>query len=123
MSPSAPRDGTLLLERMAKWKLMTDAASFSASEIIQILMYPTKLAKWAKEEGINASMLYNTINGNGTSRPVVEALAQRLNVPPAAVQQLIERPPTTTRLRVPEVPPEGFEVKEDEDDLELTLGL
>lgn len=99
------RDGSLLLEQMAQWKLVQESASFSASSLVQILMAPETIAEWASRAGVNTSLVYNVLSGTKTSRPVLEALSRRLGVPVSELSDLIERPTAELASRVPEKPP------------------
>lgn len=103
------RDGENPLERRAVYKLAVDRAAMPASKLVQVLLWPDELAEWARQEGIDSSVLYNTLSGHKPYHDVRERLARRLGVEKRYVDALIDRPPGEPHANRPPDPPSDWE--------------
>jgi hypothetical protein len=57
------RNGTNPLEQRALYRIQTEIASLPASEVVQMAMWPERLADWATSNGIKPSVVYNMLAG------------------------------------------------------------
>lgn len=56
------RDGTNPVERMALHRISADVAALTASEIVQIALWPTRITELAKLRERSSAILYNTLS-------------------------------------------------------------
>lgn len=94
------RSGVSPVERKALGKLQHEAASMPASLVVQIALWPTKLADWARQEKVSPTMVYNCLANTKPYAPVRDRLAESLGVSRAAIDHLIEAvaPPPPSRV-------------------------
>lgn len=101
------RTGYNPIELMAIWNLVHEAAAMPASIIVQIALWPDKLADWAEAEGIDSSVVYNMLAGIKPYRATRERLAARLGVSVEALDALIDQQRRDYDAHLP-VPDPGF---------------
>ena len=94
------RDGASLLERLALGRLRQDVAALPASEIVQLVLWPSSLAHWARDAGVSSAVAYNMLARFKPYRRVRELLAHRLDVPGFVLDHLVDAPrPLPAALR------------------------
>lgn len=103
--PPAPlpgrRDGSSRVERMVLRRVADDVASFTASEVVQLLLRPAKIAEWAKEQGVTSAAVYNCLSGFRLHAELRDRLAARIGVTRRELDWLIAMdPPEPPSLRV-----------------------
>jgi hypothetical protein len=106
--PAAPppvRDGGNPIERMALAALHRNIAAMPASEVAQLVLWPSSLAGWAKAAGLEQGAVYNAFAWrNGWAYAKIRAgFAELCGVSVFAVDALIEAPrppaPAVTPMR------------------------
>ena len=75
-----------------------------ASLVVQIALWPDKLADWAKEMEIAPAVVYNMLANVKPYHRVRGLLARRLNVPKEALDWLIEAPRPGPLAKLPPDP-------------------
>lgn len=104
----APRDGSNPLERKAVFRAQLEIKSMPASLVVQIALWPDKLADWAKEMDISPSVVYNMLAGTKPYHRVRALLARRLNVYKRTLDHLIDAPRPEPFAKLPPEPPHGW---------------
>ncbi len=87
--------------RAAVANVAANLAALSASEILQLALFPDTLTAWAARSGRSAAQVFNMLRRTRPYGQLRLALAQRLEVPPALVNHLIDAepaPPAAHRL-------------------------
>ncbi|HEV2132481.1 MAG TPA: hypothetical protein VGR27_15305 [Longimicrobiaceae bacterium] len=100
------RDGSNPIERKAVYRAQLEIRSMPASLVVQIALWPDKLADWAKETAIAPSVVYNMLANVKPYHRVRTLLARRLNVPKQELDHLIEAPRPEPLAKLPPEPPE-----------------
>lgn len=100
------RDGTNSIERMAAHRVIENISALPASMVVQLLLWPAKLATFADRIGRSSAMVYNTLNKSvgRPYRPVRRSLATRLDVPLEAINHLIDATPAPPSSLIPTTP-------------------
>ncbi len=101
------RDGTNPIERKAVYRAQLEIRSMPASLVVQIALWPDKLADWAKESAIAPSVVYNMLANVKPYHRVRTLLARRLNVPKESLDHLIEAPRPEPLAKLPPEPPQS----------------
>jgi len=103
------RDGASLLERLALARLRQDAAALPASEIVQLVLWPSAVADWARDADVSTAVAYNMLSRFKPYRRVRELLALRLDVPTFVLDHLIDaaRPLPAALRALPDGPAAG----------------
>jgi hypothetical protein len=107
--PLRERDGTNPIERKAVYRAQLEIGSMPASLVVQIALWPDKLADWAKESGIAPAVVYNMLAGVKPYHRVRSLLARRLNVPKSVLDYLVDAPRPEPLAKVPPDPPAAVE--------------
>lgn len=102
------RDGSNPIERKAVYRALLEIRSMPASLVVQIALWPDKLADWAKESGIAPAVVYNMLAGVKPYHRVRTLLARRLDVPKAVLDHLVDAPRPEPLSRIPPDPPQDF---------------
>ncbi len=76
-------------------------AALSASEVVQLVMYPESLAAWASGAGVDDSQVANLFRRHRRYNRVRVLLATRLGVPIGVLDHLIDAPPTVPAAKRP----------------------
>lgn len=109
--PSPPflrRNGSNPIERKALYRAQLDIAAMPASLVVQIALWPDKIADWCKEESIHPPVAYNCLAGVKPYHDVRDRLANRLGVSRAWLDQLIDAPRPQPSAKRPPDPPAEF---------------
>jgi hypothetical protein len=116
--PPVVRDGSNPIERMALAALHRFVAAMPASEIVQLVLWPSSLAQWAREAELEAGAVYNTLawRNQWAYKRIRTALADRAGVSVFAVDALIEAPRR-------EAPPAGAWTPEPDASVQGTLPM
>lgn len=101
----AERDGSNPIERKAVYRTQVEIQSMPAWRVVQIALWPAKLADWADEMGIAPAVVYNMLAGKPYHR-VRTLLARRLNVYKESLNHLIDARRPEPRAKLPPEPPE-----------------
>jgi hypothetical protein len=99
------RDGSNPIERKALYRAHVEMRSMAPSLVVQIALWPDKLADWARETGVAASVVYNMLAGVKPYHRVRALLARRLDVPKEVLDHLIDAPRPEPRAKLPPDPP------------------
>jgi hypothetical protein len=86
--------------RAAVDNVTRNVAALSASEIVQLVLYPQPLAGWAEGAGVDESQVANLFRRHRRYARVRQLLAERLGVPLLVLGHLIDAapaPPSTHR--------------------------
>jgi hypothetical protein len=86
--------------RLAVDNVARNLAALSASEIVQLVLYPEPLAAWAEEARVDESQVANLFRRHRIYARVRQLLTTRLGVPLAVLAHLIDAvpaPPSTHR--------------------------
>ena len=75
--------------------------SLSASEVVQLVLYPEALATWAAGAGVDDSQVANLFRRHRRYNRVRTLLAGRLGVPIAVLDHLIDSPPVVPAAKRP----------------------
>lgn len=89
-APRPQRTGASSIERAAVARVRAAVASMPASLVVQLALWPDELARWARAERADESLVYNMLAGRKPYARTRERLAQRLGVPTGVLAQLIE---------------------------------
>lgn len=100
------RDGSNPIERKAVYRTQVEVQSMPASLVVQIALWPDKLADWADEMGIAPAVVYNMLAGVKPYHRVRTLLARRLNVYKESLDHLIDARRPEPRAKLPPEPPE-----------------
>lgn len=84
------RDGQSALERLAVARIAQDVAAMPASDVVQLVLWPATIARWAREHDVSAAVAYNMLARFKPYRRVRELLAHRLDVPGFVLDHLID---------------------------------
>lgn len=84
------RDGQSPLERLAVARISQDVAAMPASDVVQLVLWPATIARWAREHDVSAAVAYNMLARFKPYRRVRELLAHRLDVPGFVLDHLID---------------------------------
>jgi hypothetical protein len=103
--PLRERDGGNPIERKAVYRAQVEIRSMPASLVVQIALWPDKLADWAKETSVAPAVVYNMLAGVKPYHRVRTLLARRLNVPKRVLDHLIDAPRPEPLAKVPPDPP------------------
>jgi hypothetical protein len=76
-------------------------ASLSASEVVQLVLYPEPTAGWAQGVGVDESQVANLFRRHRTYARVRLMLAERLGVPLAVLGHLVDGAPAVSAARRP----------------------
>ncbi len=76
-------------------------ASLSASEIVQLVLYPESLAAWSARARVDESQVANLFRRHRTYTRLRQLLAERLGVPFLVLAHLIDAAPTVPAARRP----------------------
>jgi hypothetical protein len=98
------RDGTNPVERQAVRRVALEIASFPASAVVGLALWPETVAAWSREHHFKASVVSATLAGSPSER-VRFALARRLDVRQADVDALIAGIRREPRATLPPEPP------------------
>ncbi len=101
----ALRDGSNPIERKAVYRAQLEIKSMPASLVVQIALWPDKLADWAKEMAIAPSVVYNMLANVKPYHRVRTLLARRLDVAKGVLDHLIEAPRPEPLAKLPPEPP------------------
>lgn len=101
------RNGLNQVELMAAWNVLRECAAMPASIVVQMALWPEKIADWAAAEKIDSSVVYNMLAGTKPYRPTRKRLAHRLGVDVAVIDALIDSQRVEAPVRTP-VPAFGF---------------
>lgn len=99
------RTGESPVERRALNRLRAELDAMPASLVVQIALWPDKLADWADEQGIDSSVVYNCLGGHKPYHRVRKLLARRLGVEKEDVDELIEAETSEPHSRQPPADP------------------
>jgi hypothetical protein len=108
--PLQERDGSNPIERKAVYRAQLEIRSMPASLVVQIALWPDKLADWARETSVAPSVVYNMLAGVKPYHRVRNLLARRLNVPKRVLDHLIDAPRPEPLAKVPPDPPAAPEI-------------
>ncbi|CAN5745242.1 hypothetical protein BH23GEM5_BH23GEM5_21880 [soil metagenome] len=100
------RDGSNPIERKAVYRTQVEIQSMPASLVVQIALWPDKLADWAEEMGIAPAVVYNMLAGVKPYHRVRALLARRLDVYKESLDHLIDARRPEPRAKLPPDPPE-----------------
>ncbi len=100
------RDGSNPIERKAVYRTQVEIQSMPASLVVQIALWPDKLADWAEEMGIAPAVVYNMLAGVKPYHRVRTLLARRLDVYKESLDHLIDARRPEPRAKLPPDPPE-----------------
>lgn len=89
----AERDGHNPVERRGLHRVYREIPSLPASPVVQLALWPERLADWAKSQHVDASVVYNCLAGHKPYHRVRRMLARRLGVGKGALDALIDRTP------------------------------
>jgi hypothetical protein len=104
-----PRSGRSPLELAATRRVRDDVAAFPASLVVSLLLWPETIAEWARAQRVTPPLVHNALAGRKPFVRIRQALAERLDVPTAVLNSLIEtRCPVPLAVRPP-VPPVAVE--------------
>ena len=103
--PLRERDGTNPIERKAVYRAQVEIGSMPASLVVQIALWPDKLADWSKETGVAPAVVYNMLAGVKPYHRVRTLLARRLHVSKRFLDHLIDAPRPEPQAKVPPDPP------------------
>ena len=103
------RDGSNPIERKAVYRTQLEIQSMPASLVVQIALWPNKLADWAEEMGIAPAVVYNMLAGVKPYHRVRTLLARRLNVYKESLDHLIDARRPEPRAKLPPEPPESVD--------------
>jgi hypothetical protein len=99
------RDGTNPIEKKAVYRAQVEIRSMPASLVVQIALWPDKLADWAKEMGVAPAVVYNMLAGVKPYHRVRTLLARRLNVSKHVLDHLVDASRPEPLAKVPPDPP------------------
>ncbi|MGI9042089.1 MAG: hypothetical protein ACR2HK_13500 [Gemmatimonadales bacterium] len=99
------RTGSSPLERAAVEQVRADIASFPASLVVSLLLWPETIAGWSRGEGVTPPLVHNALAGRKPFVRLRQRLAERLDVPAAVLADLIDTQPRVPRALRPPVPP------------------
>lgn len=104
------RTGTGRIERKALYAMQQEIGALPASLIVQLLLWPDTLSEFARQEGVSPGLVFNTLAGHKTYRPMREKLARRLGVELREINYLIDAErQLPSHQRRPE-PPDELEI-------------
>ena len=103
-APLRERTGANPIERKAVYRAQLEIQAMPASLVVQIALWPDKLADWAKEMEIAPAVVYNMLANVKPYHRVRGLLARRLNVPKEALDWLIEAPRPEPLAKLPPDP-------------------
>jgi hypothetical protein len=103
--PLRERDGSNAIERKAVYRAQVEIRSMPASLVVQIALWPDKLADWAKETAVAPAVVYNMLAGVKPYHRVRTLLARRLDVPKRVLDHLIDAPRPEPLAKIPPDPP------------------
>jgi hypothetical protein len=95
------RTGRSRLERAAIARVTTDVAALPASLVVQLVLWPTTIAEWAREHEVATAVAYNMLARFKPYARVRELLATSMGVPLGAVTHLVDLPPAAAARRPP----------------------
>ena len=101
----AARTGSSPLERAAVEQVRADIASFPASLVVSLLLWPETIAGWSRAEGVTPPLVHNALAGRKPFVRLRQRLAERLDVPAAVLADLIHTQRPVPRALRPPVPP------------------
>ena len=103
-APLRERTGASPIERRAVYRAQLEIQAMPASLVVQIALWPDKLADWAKEMEITPAVVYNMLANVKPYHRVRGLLARRLNVSKEALDWLIEAPRAEPLAKLPPDP-------------------
>jgi hypothetical protein len=86
-----------------------DVAAFPASLVVSLLLWPETIAEWARAQRVTPPLVHNALAGRKPFVRIRQALAERLDVPTAVLNSLIETRCPVPRAVRPPVPPVAVE--------------
>ena len=104
-----PRSGRSPLELAATLRVRDDVAAFPASLVVSLLLWPETIAEWARAQRVTPPLVHNALAGRKPFVRIRQALAERLDVPTAVLNALIETRCPVPRAVRPPVPPVAVE--------------
>jgi hypothetical protein len=104
-----PRSGRSPLELAATRRVRDDVAAFPASLVVSLLLWPETIADWARAQRVTPPLVHNALAGRKPFVRIRQALAERLDVPTAVLNALIETRCPVPRAVRPPVPPAAVE--------------
>jgi hypothetical protein len=104
-----PRSGRSPLELAAARRVRDDVAAFPASLVVSLLLWPETIAEWARAQRVTPPLVHNALAGRKPFVRIRQALAERLDVPTAVLNALIETRCPVPRTVRPPVPPVALE--------------
>jgi hypothetical protein len=95
------RTSSDLIVRMAVENLHRHIAALSASEVVQLVLFPESIAGWSQGAGVDESQVANLFRRHRTYARLRGLLAERLGVPITIVAHLIDATPQVPPSRRP----------------------
>jgi hypothetical protein len=89
--------------RAAVDNVARNLAALSASEVVQLVLYPEPLAAWADGAGVDESQVANLFRRHRIYARVRQLLADRLGVPLAIVAHLVDAVPAAPAIQRPAI--------------------
>jgi hypothetical protein len=96
---SRRRSGEHPIIRAAFTNVVRNVAALSASEIVQLVLWPDNLAAWSRTVGEDDSQLSNMFRRHRAYTRLRRRLAERLDVPVSVLDHLIEATPALPMSR------------------------
>jgi hypothetical protein len=101
MSAERERTTSDPIVRLAVENLHRHVAALSASEIVQLILFPESFASWSTGAGVDESQVANLFRRHRTYVRLRSLLADRLGVPVAILSHLIDADPAVPMARRP----------------------
>ena len=92
-APAQERRGDDPIIRAALANVGANLAALSASEVLQLVLFPDTLTAWAARSDRTAAQVFNMLRRTRPYAQLRIALAERLEVPPAVLNHLIDAAP------------------------------
>jgi hypothetical protein len=89
--------------RIAVDNVTRNVAALSASEIVQLVLYPEPLAAWAEDAGVDESQVANLFRRHRIYSRVRQMLADRLGVPLGILAHLVDAAPAAPAHQRPAI--------------------
>jgi hypothetical protein len=109
VTSTPPRSGRSPLELAATRRVRDDVAAFPASLVVSLLLWPETIAEWSRAQRVTPPLVHNALAGRKPFVRIRQALAERLDVPTAVLNALIETRCPVPRAVRPPVPPVAME--------------
>lgn len=98
------RKGTSPAELRALWRVLYSLGALQPSLVVQLGLWPEKLAEWARAKRLDASCVYNSLTGNRRYADIRQAISDRLSIEAKDLDALIDRSAAETSHDLPPVP-------------------